>query len=213
MTNKVQTPENDLMVETKGKLEIFFDKYGDKLLKAVIAIAIVAVVVFLAISVIKSGSQKKEHAAQAALTVALTTEAGVEAYEAIVAEYEGTAAANTATYIAGANHLEAGNIEAAKAMLANYKDAEGVAAEVINGLVYTLRGDIAVEENDLQAAEELFGKAMAASADVYTYENNADKLALVYTAMGDAEKAQQTYKELVARFPELKQKYAKFIAE
>lgn len=213
MTNKVQTPENDLMVETKGKLEIFFDKYGDKLLKAVIAIAIVAVVVFLAISVIKSGSQKKEHAAQAALTVALTTEAGVEAYEAIVAEYEGTAAANTAAYIAGANHLEAGNIEAAKAMLANYKDAEGVAAEVINGLVYTLRGDIAVEENDLQAAAKLFGKAMAASADVYTYENNAVKLALVYTAMGDAEKAQQTYKELVARFPELKQKYAKFIAE
>jgi tetratricopeptide (TPR) repeat protein len=213
MTNKVQTPENDLMVETKGKLEIFFDKYGDKLLKAVIAIAIVAVVVFLAISVIKSGSQKKEHAAQAALTVALTTEAGVEAYEAIVAEYEGTAAANTAAYIAGANHLEAGNIEAAKAMLANYKDAEGVAAEVINGLVYTLRGDIAVEENDLQAAAELFGKAMAASADVYTYENNAVKLALVYTAMGDAEKAQQTYKELVARYPEFKQKYAKYIAE
>ena len=213
MANKVQIPENDLMVETKGKLELFFDKYGDKLLKAVIAIAIVAVVVFLAISVIKSGSQKKEHAAQAALTVALTTEAGVEAYEAIVAEYEGTAAANTAAYIAGANHLEAGNIEAAKAMLANYKDAEGVAAEVINGLVYTLRGDIAVEENDLQAAAELFGKAMAASADVYTYENNAVKLALVYTAMGDAEKAQQTYKELVARFPELKQKYAKFIAE
>ena len=74
-------------------------------------------------------------------------------------------------------------------------------------------GNGSVEENDLQTAVELFGKAMAASADVYTYENNAVKLALVYTAMGDAEKAQQTYKELVARFPELKQKYAKFIAE
>ena len=213
MANKVQIPENDLMVETKGKLELFFDKYGDKLLKAVIAIAIVAVVVFLAVSVIKSGAQKKENAAQAALTVALTTEAAVEAYEAIVAEYEGTAAANTAAYIAGANHLEAGNIEAAKAMLANYKDAEGIAAEVINGMVYTLRGDIAVEENDLQSAAEFFGKAMAASADVYTYENNALKLALVYTAMGDAEKAQQTYKGLVARYPEFKQKYAKYIAE
>lgn len=213
MANKVQIPENDLMVETKGKLELFFDKYGDKLLKAVIAIAIVAVVVFLAVSVIKSGAQKKENAAQAALTVALTTEAAVEAYEAIVAEYEGTAAANTAAYIAGANHLEAGNIEAAKAMLASYKDAEGIAAEVINGMVYTLRGDIAVEENDLQSAAEFFGKAMAASADVYTYENNALKLALVYTAMGDAEKAQQTYKELVARYPEFKQKYAKYIAE
>ena len=93
MTNKVQNPENDLMVETKGKLEIFFDKYGDKLLKAVIGIAIAAVVVFVAVSVIKSSSQKNEQAAQAALTVALTTDAGVEAFEAIVAEFDGTAAA------------------------------------------------------------------------------------------------------------------------
>lgn len=213
MTNKVQTPENDLMVETKGKLEIFFDKYGDKLLKAVIGIAIAAVVVFVAVSVVKGSTQKKEQAAQAALTVALTSDAAVEAYEAIVAEYEGTAAANTAAYVAGAEMLKAGDIEAAKAMLANYDDAEGVAAEVINGLVYTLRGDIAVEENDLQSAADLFGKALAASDDVQTWETNSVKLALVYAAMGDVAKAEETYKALVARFPELKQKYSKYIAE
>ncbi len=213
MTNKVQTPENDLMVETKGKLEIFFDKYGDKLLKAVIGIAIVAVVIFLAISVVKSSSQKKEQAAQAALTVALTSDAEVAAFEAIVAEYEGTAAANTAVYVAGAELLKAGDVEAAKAMLANYKNAKGVAAEVINGLVYTLRGDIAVEENDLAGAAQLFAEALAASADVQTWETNSVKLALVYAAIGDEAKAQEAYKALVARFPQLKQKYTKCIAE
>lgn len=213
MTNKVQNPENDLMVETKGKLEIFFDKYGDKLLKAVIGVAIAAVVVFLAVSVIKSSSQKNEQAAQAALTVALTTDAGVEAFEAIVAEFEGTAAANTASYVAGAELLKAGDIEAAKATLAKYEVAEGTAAEVINGLVYTLRGDIAVEENDLQSAADLYTKALAASADVQTWETNSTKLALVYIAMGDVAKSQETYKALVARFPELKQKYTKYIAE
>ena len=213
MTNKVHTPENDLMVETKGKLEIFFDKYGDKLLKAVIGIAIAAVVVFLAVSLIKGNAQKEEQAAQAALTVALTSDADVAAFQAIVAEYEGTAAANTAIYVAGAELLKAGDIEAAEAMLANYKDAKGVAAEVINGLVYTLRGDIAVEKSDLQGAAELFGKALAASADVQTWETNTVKLALVYTAMGDAAKAQEAYKALVARFPQLKQKYTKYIAE
>ena len=213
MTHKVNTPENDLMVETKGKLEIFFDKYGDKLLKAVIGIAIAAVVVFIAVSVVKNSSLKNEHAAQAALTVALTTDAEVEAFEALVAEYEGTAAANTAAYVAGARLLKAGDVEAAKAMLANYKDAKGVAAEIINGLVYSLRGDIAVEENDLQSAADLFAKAIAASTDVQTWETNSMKLGLVYTAMGDVAKAQETYKALVARFPELKQKYAKYIAE
>ena len=213
MTNKVQTPENDLMVETKGKLEIFFDKYGDKLLKAVIGIAIAAVVIFLAISIVRGSKQKSEQAAQAALTVALTSDARSETYVDIAATYEGTAAANTAVYVAGAEMLKAGDIEAAKAMLAKYKDGEGVAAEVINGLVYTLRGDIAVEENDLQAAADLFAKAIAASADVQTCETNSVKLALVYTAMGENAKAQETYKALVANYPQLKQKYTKYIAE
>ena len=98
-------------------------------------------------------------------------------------------------------------------MLEKYVDAEGVAAEVINGVVYTLRGDIAVEQNDLQSAADLFAKALASSADVQTWETNSTKLALVYAAMGDVAKAQETYKALVARFPELKQKYAKYIAE
>ena len=213
MANKVQNPETDIMVETKGKLELFFDNYGNTLLKGLVGITLVAVAIFVVISIMNNNTEKKENTAQAALTVALTTEAEVEAYVAIVNDYAGTNAANTAAYMVGAEYLKAGDVENAKAYLAKYVDAEGAAGEVINALVYTLRGDIAVEENDLQAAAELFGKAMAASADVYTYENNAVKLALVYTAMGDAEKAQQTYKELVARFPELKQKYAKYIAE
>ncbi len=213
MTNKVQNPENDLMVETKGKLEIFFEKYGDKLLKIVIGAAIAAVVIFFAFNMINGKSQKNEYAAQAALTVALTSDAEVEAYQAIITEYEGTAAANTATYIVGAELLKAGDVEGAKAMLEAYKDAEGAAAEVINGLVYSLRGDIAVEQNDLQSAADLFAKAIASSADIQNWETNSTKLALVYTAMGDVAKSQETYKALVARFPELKQKYSKYIAE
>ena len=213
MANKVQTPENDLMVETKGKLEIFFDNYGNKLLWGITIIAAVAVVAFLVINISKNNAQKNELAAQAALTVALTSEAETEAFEAIVNEYEGTAAANTAIYVAGAKLLEAGDIEAAKAMLAQYSNAEGVAAEVINALVLTLRGDIAVEENDLQSAANLFAEAREASNDIYTYENNARKLALVYIAMGDVEKAQNVYKDMVAKYPELTMEYTKYIAE
>ena len=40
MTNNVQTPENDLMVETKGKLELFFDKNGNKLLWTLIIVGL-----------------------------------------------------------------------------------------------------------------------------------------------------------------------------
>ena len=100
MANKVQNPETDLMVETKGKLEIFFDNYGNKLLWGLVGITVIAVAIFLVVSIMNGSSEKRENTAQAALTVALTTEAGVEEYVAIVDEYEGTKAANTAVYMA-----------------------------------------------------------------------------------------------------------------
>lgn len=213
MANKVQNPENDIMVETKGKLETFFDNYGNKLLWALIAVAVAAVAIYLVVSIISSNNEKKENTAQAALTVAITTDAAVEAYVAVVDEYAGTKAANTAAYMAGAEYLEAGDLENAKAYLAKYVDAEGAAGEIINALVLTLRGDIAVEENDLQSAVELFNAAIAASADEANYEKNAHKLALVYAAMGDSEKAQETYKALVEKYPNLLAKYAKNISK
>jgi TolA-binding protein len=130
-----------------------------------------------------------------------------------VDEYAGTKAANTAAYMAGAEYLQAGDLENAKAYLAKYTNAEGAAGEIINALVYTLRGDIAVEENDLQSAADLFNKAIEASDDEFTYENNARKLALVYGAMGDNDKVQEVYKNLIAKYPDLKMTYTKYLAE
>ena len=213
MANKVQGPETDIMVETKGKLELFFDNYGNKILWGLIGVALVAVAIFVAISIVDGANQKKEDAAQAALTVAITTDAEVEAYVAVVEQYEGTKAANTAAYLVGAEYLKAGDLENAKNYLAKYTDAEGIAGEIINSLVYMLRGDVAVEENDLQTAEQMYVKALEANDDVYTYERVANKLALTYAAMGNGEKAQQTYKAMVAKYPELKSKYSKYIAE
>ena len=213
MANKVQNPETDIMVETKGKLELFFDNYGNKVLKALVGITLVAVAIFVVVGIMNNSAEKKEKAAQAALTVALTTEAEVEAYVAIANDYAGTKAANTAVYMAGAEYLEAGDLENAKAYLAKYENAEGAAGEIINALVYTLRGDIAVEENDLQSAVELFTMALEASDDIYTAETATRKVALVYAAMGDAQKASEAYKALVAKYPELTISYAKYIAE
>ena len=213
MANKVQMPENDLMVETKGKLELFFDKYGNKLLKGLLAVTLIAVAVFAWVSISSNSDLKRENAAQAALTVALTTESDVAAFEAIVNEYEGTKAANTAAYLAGAEYLKAGDIANAKASLAKYADVEGAAGEVINALVYTLRGDVAVEENDLQTAADLYRKAIAANDEASSVEAATKKLALVLEAMGDKTAAMEAYKALVEKHPDLKAQYAKYIFE
>ena len=201
MANKVQNPETDLMVETKGKLEIFFDNYGNKLLWGLVGITVIAVAIFLVVSIMNGSSEKRENTAQAALTVALTTEAGVEEYVAIVDQYEGTKAANTAVYMAGAEYLKAGDLANAKLYLEKYTEAEGAAGEVINGLVYTLRGDIAVEKGEYEAAVALYKKAVAASKNIYTAPLYLYKQTLVYAQLGNKAEAQKCLDALQAEYP------------
>ena len=213
MTNKVHQPENDIMVETKGKLELFFDKYGNKLLIALGAITALALVFFLISSIAENREAKREVMADAALAVVLNGEGAAEEYVAVVEEYGKTKAGNTAAYLAGAAYLEAGDMENAKLYLEKYNNAKGAAGEIINALVLMLRGDLAVEQNDLQSAEALYRESMECSNDPVTYTNGAQKLALVYQAMGDDAKAEQCYKELVAKYPEQARNYTKYISK
>ena len=213
MTNKVHQPENDIMVETKGKLELFFDKYGNKLLVALGVITVLALAFFLVSSIAENREAKREVMADAALAVALNGEGAAEEYVAVVEEYGKTKAGNTAAYLAGAAYLEAGDMENAKLYLEKYNNAEGAAGEIINALVLMLRGDLAVEQNDLQSAEALYRESMQCSNDPVTYTNGAQKLALVYQAMGDDAKAEQCYKDLVAKYPEQARNYTKYISK
>lgn len=213
MANKVQNPETDLMVETKGKLEVFFDKYGSKLLKALLAVTIIAVGVFVWFSYSESSTAENEQAAELALTNAINGMGDAESFVAVYNEYQDTKAGNTAAYMAGAAYLEANDLANAKNYLLKYENVEGEAGEIINALVYTLRGDIAVEENDLNTAIELYTSALNASDDFYSYSNAVEKLAVVYSAMGEAEKVQELYVALVAKYPAQADNYTKFIRE
>lgn len=213
MANKVQNPETDLMVETKGKLEVFFDKYGSKLLKALLAVTIIAVGAFVWVSYSESSTAENEQAAELALTNAINGMGDAESFVAVYNEYQDTKAGNTAAYMAGAAYLEANDLANAKTYLSKYENVEGEAGEIINALVYTLRGDIAVEENDLNTAIELYTSALNASDDFYSYSNAVEKLAVVYSAMGEAEKVQELYVALVAKYPAQADNYTKFIRE
>lgn len=211
MTNNVQTPENDLMVETKGKLELFFDKHGNKLLWALVIVGVALSIFFIVKNVAGNRHAEKEQAASMAMAEELNGANSVEGYDKIQAEYEGTAAANSAAYLAAVAALQAGDIEKAEAELAAYTEAEGAAGEMLNAKVLGLKGDIAVEKNDLQTAAERFAEAAAASNDEHTFVTYTKKLALVYAAMGDEAKAQECYKSIVAKYPAQERAMAKYI--
>ena len=211
MTNNVHTPENDLMVETKGKLELFFDKNGNKLLWTLIIVGLALSAFFIFKNVRDNRNLAKEQAASVAVAAELGGANSVEGFDKIQVEYKGTEAANSAAFLAAAVALQAGDIEKAEAELAAYAPAKGAAGEMLNAKVLGLKGDIAVEKNDLQTAAERFAEAAVASNDEHTFVTYTKKLALVYEAMGDQAKAQECYKSIVAKYPAQEMQMAKFI--
>ena len=211
MTNNVHTPENDIMVETKGKLELFFDKNGNKLLWALIIVGLALSAFFIFKNVRDNRNLAKEQAASVAVAAELGGANSVEGFDKIQVEYKGTEAANSAAFLAAAVALQAGDIEKAEAELAAYAPAKGAAGEMLNAKVLGLKGDIAVEKNDLQTAAERFAEAAVASNDEHTFVTYTKKLALVYEAMGDQAKAQECYKSIVAKYPSQEMQMAKFI--
>ena len=220
MTKKVQTPETDILIESKGKVESFFDKYGRKLMWGLVAITVVAVGIFVWYNISESKKAQAEmEATQKFSSVVLTANnsfdidyvATAEAYMAIAKEYDETAAGNTSYFMAASNYLLANDLVNAKAAIEKFQDVEGDFGQHMNAMALTLKGDIAVEENDYQSAAAYFEKALAASNNSDIYGQNAMKLGLVYEAMGDEAKAQALYSDAVVKDPDLAAKFGKYI--
>ena len=228
MTKKVQTPETDILVESKGKIELFFDKYGNKVMWALVAITVVAVGIFIWNDIANKKAEAREQAAQVKFFEVLNN-SGVanntadsfsvdyattaEAYMVIANEYANTATGNTSYFMAASSYLNAGDSANAKAAIAKFQNIEGDFGKHINAMALTLKGDIAVEEKDYQSAAANFEQALAASQNADIYGANATKLGLVYEAMGDEAKAQKVYKEATAKYPTLAGKFTKYIKE
>ncbi|MDE6140043.1 MAG: tetratricopeptide repeat protein [Alistipes sp.] len=207
MTNKVETPQQDVMIEAKGKLETFFEKYSKQILYGLLIVACVCVIFFFWRSRSERQARVTEANAQVALVAAydaieLNDYAGAAAAaENVVSQYEGTDAANLAAYIAGASYVKLGDFDNARKYLAKYEAKEGAAAEMIDAMALGLQGDIAVEQDDLQAAAGFFAKAAAASTDPVTEPMFLRKLAAVYAAQGEQEKAAECYRKIVEKYP------------
>ena len=222
MTKKAHTPETDILIESKGKVESFFDKYGRKLMWGLVAITVVAVGIFVWYNISESKKAQAEmEATQKFSSVVLTANnsfdidyvATAEAYMAIAKEYDETAAGNTSYFMAASNYLLANDLVNAKAAIEKFQDVEGDFGQHMNAMALTLKGDIAVEENDYQSAAAYFEKALAASNNSDIYGQNAMKLGLVYESMGDEAKAQNVYKTAIEKHSTLVAMFAKYIKE
>ena len=209
---KIQNQQEAAVAEAVSKTEQFFQENGKKVVIAVVAIVVVAVAGYLYKSlVIDANAEKASELIIEAqdrfgvqnpdFALALNGDENGAGFLDLVEQYGSTAAGNLAKHYAGICYLRLGDLENAEKYLSMYKSVNELGAEVVNAQNLGLRGDIAVEKGEYEAAVALYKKAVAASENVYTAPLFLYKQLLAYVALGNKAEAQKCYDTLQAQYP------------
>ena len=209
---KFQNPEEAAVVEAVSKTEQFFQKNGKKSVIALTVIVLLVVGGYLYKNLVIDSNAEKAAAMivdaqdrfageNPDFALALNGDENGAGFLEVVEQYGSTASGNIAKHYAGICYLRLGDLENAEKYLSMYSAVKGLASEVVNAQNLGLRGDIAVEKGDYQAAVSLYGKAVKASENNYTAPLYTYKQILVYAALGNKAEAEKALETLKAEYP------------
>ena len=209
---KFQNPEEAAVVEAVSKTEQFFQKNGKKSVIALTVIVLLVVGGYLYKNLVIDSNAEKAAAMivdvqdrfageNPDFALALNGDENGAGFLEVVEQYGSTASGNIAKHYAGICYLRLGDLDNAEKYLSMYSAVKGLASEVINAQNLGLRGDIAVEKGDYQAAVSLYGKAVKASENNYTAPLYTYKQILVYAALGNKAEAEKALQTLKAEYP------------
>lgn len=208
---KIQNPQDAAVVEAVSKTEQFFQENGKKVIIAVVAIVVVAVAGYLFKHLVIDANadkaaelivdaQDRFAVENADYALALNGDENGAGFLDVVEQYGSTASGNIAKHYAGICYLRLGDLENAEKYLSMYKAVKSIPAEVVNAQNLGLRGDIAVEKGEYEAAVALYKKAVAASANIYTAPLYLYKQVLAYAALGNKAEALKCLEALQADY-------------
>lgn len=202
MAKQVMTPQEEALAQAQAQTENFFEKHSKAVVIAMIAIFVLAAVVF---GYKKLVSEPRMQAAQEMLfeaqyqfeqqdadyALALNGDENIAGFAQVAEQYGNTPAGNLANLYAAACAIRLGEFDAAEAYLNNFNKVKGTPGEIINAMAAGLKGDIAVEKGDNAAAAAAFEAAAKVSDNLYTAPLYLRKAAQAYTAAGNEAKAQE----------------------
>ena len=202
---KFQNPEEAAVVEAVSKTEQFFQKNGKKAVIALTVIVLLVVGGYLYKNLVIDSNAEKAAAMivdaqdrfageNPDFALALNGDENGAGFLEVVEQYSSTASGNIAKHYVG-------DLENAEKYLSMYSAVKGLASEVINAQNLGLRGDIAVEKGEYEAAVNLYGKAVKASNNNYTAPLYTFKQILVYATLGNKAAAEKALETLKAEYP------------
>ena len=209
---KIENQQEAAVVEAVRKTEQFFQQNGKNVVIALVVVVLLVVGGYLYKSlVIDSNEQKASEMIVEAqdrfagenpdFTLALNGDENGAGFLEVAEQYGSTAAGNIANHYAGICYLRLGDLENAEKYLAQYDAVDELAGEVVNAQNLGLRGDIAVEKGEYEAAVALYKKAVAASENIFTAPLYLYKQVLAYAALGNKAEAQKCFEALQSNYP------------
>ena len=209
---KIENQQEAMVAEAVSKTEAFFQENGKKVMLSLLAVVILVVGGYLYKSIIVDGNAEKASeliieaqdrfgVANPDFELALNGDENGAGFLDVLEKYGSTPAGNLAKHYAGICYLRLGDLDNAEKYLAMYDAVDELTAEVVNAQNLGLRGDIAVEKGNYEAAVALYKKAVAASENIYTAPLYLYKQVLVYATLGNAAEAEKCYQTLQAQYP------------
>jgi tetratricopeptide (TPR) repeat protein len=122
---------------------------------------------------------------------------GYEGFLAIIDNYGGTPAGNSAKYYAGVCYLQMGNFDKAIEYLESF-DAEG---DLLPIMKYGILGDCYSEKSDFEKALSMYEEAADAGSNDLLAARYLKKAGLLYEKQGKKEAAKKAYERIKKEFP------------
>ena len=209
---KIENQQEAAVVEAVSKTEQFFQQNGKNVVIALVVVVLLVVGGYLYKSLVIDNNEQKasEMIVEAQdrfagenpdFALALNGDENGAGFLEVAEQYGSTAAGNIANHYAGICYLRLGDLENAEKYLAQYDAVDELAGEVVNAQNLGLRGDIAVEKGEYEAAVALYKKAVAASENIFTAPLYLYKQVLAYAALGNKAEAQKCFESLQSNYP------------
>lgn len=210
MSNKNHTQQDpEVQIEAAlSKSEQFLEKNSKKLLFALIAIVLLALIIFGYRQFIKVPSEKKaldqsfvaqQFFALDSMNLALNGDGKSMGFLEIASQFGSTEVGNSANHYAGICYLKMGEYEKAIASLKKYSPVEGLSAQIINAQNIGLIGDCYTQLKDYKNAVDHYLKASKIENN-FTAPLYLKKAGLVSFAQGDSNKALECYQIIKIKY-------------
>lgn len=204
-----ETTYEEVVTETVGKTEQFFEKNQKLITWALVAIIVIIGGYFANKYLIAQPRAEKASAEMFAAIqnfnteewqIALDGDGNNAGFLEVIDNYSSTPQASLAAHYAGVCYLKLGDKESAKSYLAKYDASKGAPAEIINAQNLGLQADILSDEGQMEKAAALYRKAVAASDNSLTAPYYLKKLGQVEEALGNEEAALAAYQRIADEY-------------